>query len=268
MRAALLVMVGVGVVSPAARSEPPTPDQFHSAEGLLGALEDAGREISTLQAGVRYIRRMVLQGDEQTREGRLFFEQSPREDGARPARRFAVEFETLYVGGRRERDRQAWVFDGRWLIERRPDQKQYVARELAPTGEEIDPLRLGEGPMPIPIGQREADVLARFDAALVNPHNGLESESGSVQEFVADTWQLRLTPREAFAEESEFAEVRLWYDRESLLPRLAKTIDRDGDEAFVMLVALRVNQPIDTGVFVTKPPGKDWDVQIEEYRGR
>jgi len=265
------VLIGVCVASSSwAHAQSRQPQQFDSAEALLSALEDAGREIRTLSAGVRYVRRMALQGDEQTRQGALYFEQSPAGEGQPPRRRFAVVFDTLYVSGRRQPDRQAWVFDGRWLVERRPDEKQYVARELAPAGEQIDPLRLGEGPLPIPIGQRAADVLARFRAELVNPHNGLEDEPGSVHELVADTWQLRLTPRESFAQESGFEEVRLWYDRETLLPRLAKTIDTDGDEAFVVLVGTRVNGPIVDGVFDIEPPaaGAGWDVQIEEFRGR
>lgn len=249
---------------------------------MLTALETADQNIHTLQAGVRYIRRMVLQGDEQTRQGELFFQQAPAPEGTRANRVFAVHFDHLIVGRRRETDRQDWVFNGEWLIERRPDEKQYVARQVAPPGEHIDPLRLGEGPLPIPIGQRAADVLSRYEAELVNPHMGLEEEGGSIHEFVADTWQLRLTPRTVGKPEGapedegsadEFREIRLWYDRVTLLPRLARTINRSGDEAFVQLINLRVNDAIRGETFDIEPPPESergaggWEVEIKEYRG-
>lgn len=247
-----------------AGGDEPGLSRFDSAAALLGALETADRDIRTLQAGVRYIRRMALQGDEQTRQGRLIFEQNPAEGGAN--RLFAVMFDTLYVGDRREKDRQEWVFNGEWLIERRPDRKQYVARQIAPPGERIDPLRLGEGPMPLPIGQRAADVLARYSAELVNPHSGIEDEPGGVQEFVRGTVQLRLTPTSP--SEDEFREVRLWYDEKTLLPRLAKTFTRSGDESFVMLVNIRVNERVRGDVFTIEPPAENdgWEVQIVEYQ--
>ena len=261
--AAVAASLSSGVVRRACAAEP-GGSKFDSAEALLVALETADRDIRTLQAGVRYIRRMALQGDEQTRQGRLVFEQVPADDGA--TRLFAVLFDTLYVGDRREKDRQEWIFNGQWLIERRPDRKQYVARQIAPPGEHIDPLRLGEGPMPLPIGQRAADVLARYSAQIVNPHSGIEDEPGAVQEFVRGTVQLRLTPTSP--SEDDFREVRLWYDEATLLPRLAKTFTQSGDESFVMLVNIRVNERVRGDMFSIEPPAeKDgWEVQIEEYQ--
>ena len=236
-----------------------------SAEELLTALETADQDLNTLQAGIRYTRRMLLQGDEQTRQGALYFERNAA-DGTRT---FAVHFEVLYVNDRRDTDEQQWIFDGEWLIERRPKEKQYVARQIAPPGEDLDPLRLGEGPLPIPIGQRAADVLARYSAELVNPFTGIESESGAVKEFVDDTWQLKLTPHESMRDDDEFREIRLWYDRDTLLPRLAKTLNRSGDESFVQLVNLRRNAEIRDDPFNIEPPAEDdgWDVQIKEFRG-
>lgn len=272
----VVMMIWMGVGDRAVASGAPGASEITTARDLLVALETADEGVSTLQAGVRYIRRMALQGDEQTRQGRLYFEQIPNKSGGAARRLFAVYFDTLYVDARKERDRQDWVFTGAWLIERRPDVKQYVARQLAPPGRQIDPLKLGEGPLPIPIGQKAADVLSRYDVKLVNPHAGLEEESGGVQEFVQDTWQLRLTPKAGGAvgtdgaDGGEYREIRLWYDRASLLPRLAKTISRSGDEAFVMLVNIRVNDKIKGDVFTIKQPDKadGWDVQIEEYRGK
>jgi hypothetical protein len=253
----------LAAVAPLAPAQ--APDDIASAEELLTSLETADQDLNTLQAGISYTRRMLLQGDEQTRRGRLYFER----DIASGDRIFAIHFDDLYVNQRRDTDEQQWIFDGEWLIERRPNEKQYIARQIAPPGENIDPLRLGEGPLPIPIGQRAADVLARYKAELVNPFTGLENESGAVKEFVADTWQLKLTPHESMRDDDEFREIRLWYDQETLLPRLAKTLNRTGDESFVQLVNLRRNAEIREDPFNIEPPEDDagWDVQIKEFRG-
>lgn len=274
----VLWIVAGAMSASSASAGAPAPQEFQTARELLDALQTAGEDMQSLQAGVRYVRRMVLQGDEQTRQGELYFQwqDTPKaRDGSdavgAPHRQrvFAIRFDDLIVGRRREPDRQDWIFNGQWLIERRPDEKQYVARQLAPEGEDIDPLRLGEGPMPIPIGQKTADVLARFHTELVNPHAGLEEEASSIHEFVADTWELKLTPINPDDADNDFREIRLWYDRATLLPRLAKTIKRTGDEAFVQLVHLRVNHSIPKRVFdITRPKKSDgWDVEIKEYHG-
>lgn len=243
--------------------------EIESAQELLTALETADRDLRTLQAGISYTRRMLLQGDEQIRRGALYFEQLPGNNGTTPKRSFAIHFDELLVGRRLKSDPQEWIFNGEWLVERRPQEKQYVARQIAPPGEQFDPLRLGEGPLPIPIGQRAADVLARYRVELVGPHASLEDEAGSIHSFVSDTYQLKLTPHEDRADEDDFREIRLWYDQETLLPRLAKTLNRSGDESFVQLINLRRNEPIRGDVFNIEPPAENagWDVEIKEFRG-
>ncbi len=262
----LIIAVSLSAVAPG-QDEP--AGEIANATELLAALETADQDLNTLEAGIRYTRRMLLQGDEQIRAGTLYFERKPAAEGERAKRLFAIHFSELYIHPRLDVDPQEWIFDGEWLIERRPREKQFVKRQIAPPGETIDPLRLGEGPLPIPIGQRAADVLARYDVELVNPRVGLEEESESLRTFVADTWQLKLTPRTDRPDDDDFREIRLWYDQETLLPRLAKTVNRGGDESFVQLVGLRKNKPISSTVFnIEAPPaGEGWDVEIKEFRG-
>lgn len=245
---------------------------IESAERLLRALEDAGRDIHRLQAKVRYTRVQRLQGDRQVRQGTLYYKAEPAQGGEdKPRNRaFAVYFDTLYVDRQKREDRQLWVFDGRWLIEKRPSQKQYIAREIAPPGASFDPLRLGEGPLPIPIGQRADEVLQRYDAELLEPTAGVDLEGG-VAAYVANARQLRLVPKPSWKEEDDFREIRLWYGKDRLLPKLARTVDRQGDISLVQLVGVTVNPESFNrqGVFDISRPPEDagWDVQIKERRG-
>lgn len=272
--AGLTLAIAMGVVPGAAAQEAQPPAVaagesagFADARSLLEALERAADDINTLQADIQYDRRFLLQGDRHVRRGTLYFAQRQREEGGR-RRVFEVDFSVLYLGDRREEDRQVWTFDGRWLVEKRPDKKQFIAREVAPPGADFDPLRLGEGPIPIPIGQEAEAVLSRYEAELLSAESGLDPEEDqSLVAFVEDAWQLRLLPR---SEEDDFEEIRLWYERGSLLPRMAMTTNRSGDVSVVQLANVRLNEALPEDVFRITPPaiGSGWDTQIEEYRGQ
>lgn len=258
-----------------------------SVETLLDALERADVGVRTFQSEIIYDRRFRLQGDRHIRWGRLFFqvELSPA-SGGRARRTFAVRFETLTIpddtGEIRRADESLWVFDGQWLIEKREAERQFVKRQIARPEDPVDPLRLGEGPLPIPIGQRKADILARYDAEFLDAGDGLDAppdaapgsrearEAAELQAFVRETWQLRLIPKAGASGDEEFREVRLWYTRGALLPRAARTINRAGDESLVLLAGARVNEPLDPKVMsVAAPdPALGWSVQIDEGRVR
>jgi hypothetical protein len=270
--AALAIATG-GVPAALAQPDEPAAAQdaaFTDARGLLEALETAADDLRSLKAEIQYDRRFLLQGDRHVRRGMLYFAQRKREDGLGMKRVFEVDFEVLYLGDRKEEDRQVWTFDGRWLVEKRPDKKQFIAREVAPPGADFDPLRLGEGPIPIPLGQEADSVLERYDATLLPMTDGLDpKEDASLVRFVeggAGSWQLRLEPR---SEDDDFEEIRLWYERGTLLPRMAMTTNRSGDVSVVQLAKVARNIDLPPDVFkVTPPPmGSGWDTQIEEYRG-
>ena len=276
--AALALAVGAPPPAPALADGPGAADSvlgFGSAAELLDALERADDEIDTFRARIVYDRLFELQGDRHVRFGSLYFrvDADPRAEGGRPVRTFGVHFDTLVLDGAMREDRQAWIFDGEWVVEKRFAQKQYVARQLARPGQGLDPLRLGEGPLPLPIGQEREDILTRYEVELVGPSHGFGADDEAAApylETVAHCAQLVLTPRPAFAERDRFRSIRLWYERTPegvLLPRLSRTVDRSGDVSFVQLTDVRVNEPLPEGVTaLARPDDPEWDVQIE--RGR
>lgn len=263
-----------GPVAPGEDAPDPAdlPRSFDSADDLLTALEDADKGLATLRATLRYTRTFALQGDTQTRTGRVYFdgglEPLAGEESERLRRRVAIEFDDLIVGSRRTEQPKQYIFDGEWLVERMPDERRFVRQQVVPPGETFDPLRFGEGPFPVPIGQKREDILERFEAELREPTDGLE---GSLAErFSEDRIQLRLVPRPEFAEDEDLVEIRVWYETETLLPRLARTTNAIGDESYVELFQVRANTAIDPGVFDTSRPPEDegWDVEIRPWRGR
>jgi hypothetical protein len=206
------------------------------------------------------------------------------EDGAEKV--FGVEFDVLIDDLNRKLDRRKrWVFDGRWLVEQDFSSKSYVRREIAREGDDADPMALGEGPLPIPIGQRKAAILERYRVSMPAVTEGLTEApdaysknlgAGFVSAVEGRAVQLLLLPREA--QPGGFDEIRLWYSRGGegagsgdggrLLPMLAKATKRgrDGaasDEAWVFLSGVATNVGLGRASVLAPPPeGEGWSVDV------
>ena len=270
---ALAGVLATGLVACAQEGGGPPPaevvpaGEFGSAEALLTALEQADQDLRTLEARVMYVRVFAVAGDEQRRDGTLSFRSVPRE-GERADRAFAIDFDTLLVGRRKEDITERYVFDGQWLLELNFATKDFTRRQVVAPGERFDPLRIGEGPFPIPIGQRKDEILARYEAVLVDATDGLSS--ASLRKRVEGMSQVKLVPKPFYEDESDFDVIRLWYSRGEdgrLLPRMARTINHAGDEATVILEDVRVNEraSIPDERFDTSPP-RGWNGQVIEWR--
>lgn len=270
MKRSTLCQIIAAIVWPVAALAQP----FADAESLLDELETADAELRRLSAGVRYVRTFDLAGDRQIRDGMLYFQTTPGEADRPPQRRFAIEFRSLILGTRKEDQVQVYIFDGEWLLEKWPQKRHAIKRQVVPAGESFDPLRIGEGPMPIPIGQRKADILARYDAVLVSEDDGLhldpsqewseeeEAEAEALRKTAKGCVQVMLTPRPERADQDDFTQIRLWYSRgpeanARLLPRMARTVNQSGDVAVVRLFNTKINERADV-------PGGAFDVRIPE----
>lgn len=250
------------------------PAAITDADKLLRALETADKDITTLTSSIRYTKKPneLVGGDDEVREGRLWFFSRPPEARApgeaaaaesRPQRLFQIEFTKLTLGNTRRDDRRIWIFDGHWLVEMDFETRFVDRREVVRQGEQIDPLAIGQGPLPIPIGQKRDQIVARFEASL--PAFGDGFEPGKAPPSLADTYQLHLKPRPGTQEARDFREVRIWYRKSDLLPRLARAVHKDGSTTEVFMLDMQVNKDIPETVFDTRtPPG--WNEQIHDFR--
>jgi hypothetical protein len=249
--------------------------EFKTADALLDALETADKLLRSLRAGVQYAKTFadIEGGDKQIWRGELFFDVAPAKEkdnagdqkAEEPKRRFAVIFDKLLVGQVARDETKHLIFDGEWFVERNESAKQFSKRRVVRPGERMDPLKLGEGPFPLPIGQKKAHILSLFKAELLPYTAGLEDESESVRERFADTVQLRLTPIGKTREARDFAEVRIWYRRSDLLPRLARTRTAEGSTSEVLLIQHEVNKAIEKKIFNTDPPRETgWNIDIRD----
>jgi len=241
---------------------------------LLDALEVAGKDIHVFSATLRYVKTFAIQGDTQTRDGRLIFV-SRSEDmggvGGEPTRRFGITFTRLIIGDRIEDAstgfEEHYIFDGQWLAEIYPREHQFIRRQVVRPGEDWDPLRIGQGPFPIPIQQKKADILAQFDAKLLPSTDGLDARN--LIQIAKACYQLELTTR-ADVDARDLRQVRIWYDKKTLLPRIARTITRADDQAFVLLSDLKTNSEVvfEASSLSTEPPADQagWNITQEPWQ--
>ncbi|MGD9690069.1 MAG: outer membrane lipoprotein carrier protein LolA [Phycisphaerales bacterium] len=259
--------------APAATADAPARS---GADELLARLEEADKSISSLKADIQYSKRysQVEGGDKQIWRGTLYFDvlkatEAERKAGLPGRRRFAVIFRELLIpepGGKmvRRAESKHLIFDGEWFVERNESTKQFIKRRVVKPGERIDPLRLGEGPFPLPIGQKREEILKRFTADSPAYDAGLEDLKPEQRERFANTVQLHLVPIGKTREARDLAEVRIWYRSDDLLPRLVKARTAEGAETEILLINHERNEAIDAEVFSTEPPKRGWDVSIRD----
>lgn len=264
--------------------------EFASADALLVALENADKDMKSLSCDLLWSKEFYLGGDTHTRTGKLFFVDArvgaaPAKEGAPEAekrRKFAVQIEAMKMqGGKDAKDarldqaRVDVVFDGKLLVERKPNEKRILRHQL---GNKMgaDPLKIGEGPIPLPIGQKREDILSRFNVELLPPETDLVSKDADpeddvvklVQAKATGCVQLKLVPKPEHERECTFKEARLWFKRMPgvdgapgrLLPQMARAKDKQDNTDTVLLIGVKVNVEV-TSAFDTSVP-KGWEEQV------
>ena len=206
----------------------PTADAskaFESADALLDALERATVDLRDVRAQVVYDRLDSVTEDRERRMGRLVLEQ--RADGSR---RFGIVFDRFIdSSGHASPQLQRFAFGDGWLVEFDDARRQCIERQLAPEGSRFDPLKLGEGPLPLPVGQRADEVRRRFAVSLAPaPDAPLLKRLEGVQGLV-------LVPRKGSGVDEDFEEVRVWYDLCTFAPMGVVARMRGGDVKTVLL---------------------------------
>lgn len=258
-------------------ASPAKPGEFATADELLTALETADRSIRTLKSSIRhYKRESELVGNRvQQWNGKLAMKVDPPAAGADiPRRLVQIDFADLIVDGTRRDDPKTFIFDGQWLLEKQPTEKQAFKRQVCPPDKIIDPLALGEGQFPIPIGQKKDRINERFEASLVPAEQEFPQPPGvdptkpaALPAWVQDSYQLKLVPKPGNAAFRNYREIRVWYRKSDLLPRMARALNIDDSTDEVVLAEVELNKPLPDGLFDMKIPD-GWDAEISEFRAQ
>jgi hypothetical protein len=211
-------------VAPAlASTVAPTLDP--AVDDLLTRLESAANDLRDFSAGIAYERFDALLEETERRFGRLVV------DGQGKERKLALLFDEFIDGsGRADRTRDHWLFLDGWLIEINEKSKTVFERQVAPPGSTFDPLKLGEGPFPIPLGQPKAEVLKQFAVEAIG------TSDAPLLKSLPPGHGLRLVPREETDFAKETAAIEAWYEPETLSPLGLVIRQRNGDSLAVRLV--------------------------------
>ncbi len=233
----------------------PTEAVDMAAMNVLDRLEAADKDLKSLSAKIQYVRQFpeIQGGGSHTWRGELKFQNEVKDGKA--TRRFAVDFREMIVDEKKRDERQTYVFDGQWLLTENWKEKQFSRYELVRDGEGQDPMKLGEGPLPLPIGQKKADMVERFVVSVPGVLEGIGEgeEFADLRKLLEKATQIKLTPREGTREAKDFREIRVWYRSGDWLPIFAQSVNTDETKAEVLLVGLARNVEVGAKDFSTKP---------------
>jgi hypothetical protein len=258
--------------------------EYTTPGDLLSALAQQDKATTSLTGNIRYTIINALENDRQTRLGKLAILNAPtadKEDNQDEVevntRKYAVSFNILEIDSRREQIQEHFIFDGRWFVERLPEEKQFNKRELVAPGQTLDPMELmRDAPFWVSLGHAQDRLLASYDVELLDTPLGLIDNADFPElRFLADlphvinTYQLKLTPKPGSGFEDDWEWVRIWIDKETLLPALYIKSEWTGDLQIVDLFSATMNAEIPIAIFDTTTPDarSGWRVQISNWRG-
>lgn len=242
-----------------------------TVEALLDRLERSAEDLRNFQARIRYDIWDAATEEKQIRSGHLIYQVDP-DDGSK---RFAILFDTFIFGNRQENEAKHYIFADGWLVEIDHERKQFIKRQIVAPGKTFDPLKLGEGPFPLPIGQPKNEVLARFDVRLLDAPS-----DPFLAKLLADrdVEGMVLFPKLHTPEAEKFQRVELFYDRETMLPIginavAADALDPDDPNSrnrkMVLLSDLKRNEGVDERMLsIEEPDKREWDIDIRPWEGQ
>jgi hypothetical protein len=242
---------------------PPAGEVDPAIDALLTRLETSAADLTSFMAKIAYEKEDAMLGRREIRTGEIIYRIEAEKKS------FAVLLDQRVIiregaaDGRLEEGLYHYIFDGRWLAEVNHESKQFIKREIVPPGKSLDPLKLGEGPFPLPVGQPKADVLARFEVSKIDvPKEGMLKTLQNVD-------GLLLKPKPGTREAEDYQRVEIFYDRETLLPVGINAIEKNDDRKTVKLTEMKRNPQLDEATLkkldIAEPDPKQWDIDVRPW---
>lgn len=223
------------VLAEAAEAPEPLPADA-SIDQILQALDARGDGLRDFVANVSMEDVDNTTGDDVKRTGRVWYQRL--DDGAV---RMRIVFDRKILDGRVIPEKIEYLLKDGWLTDRDYNSRIEINRQILRPGEQIDLLKLGEGPFPLPIGQDPAEVHRQFDIE--------QREPG--EDAPDNTLHLHLAPKTGTDMARRFSTLDFWIDRQSHMPILIVSMDQNmAGVQTTRLTDLHVNEGIDDKQFV------------------
>lgn len=224
---------------------------------ILDAMEAAGKTTKTIQAALTYKAINTKLGVKELRTGWVAYQgKQTVKAGDKtitvPAM-FRVHFETIKMGvGKTRKDPVDYSFDGKTLTIARARTKTVTRFQLPKGKDNADAMQIGKGPMPLPFGQKTADMIKYFVCT-----------TGKTR--LKNTDYLKLVPRKEHARSLNTTEVRMWSDKKTHLPVKITTKMKTKDTITSTFSKIDLDKPIKKTVF-TIPKPRGWKLVVQPLK--
>jgi outer membrane lipoprotein-sorting protein len=218
-------------------------------DDILDALDARGQGLRSFTADVKLSETDTGTGDESVRNGKVWYQA----DNSGSAR-IRVSFDKKQTSGKIIEDKIEYVLAGSDLVQRVYRTKTQTTQRVLKPGEKVNLLKLGEGPFPLPVGQKKQDVHAQFEVRKIEP----------AKDDPADTVHIQLVPKPDTRFARRFKTIDVWVDLKSHMPRRIETLDRnESTTRGTDLDKVQFNPDLSDGDFRLPDVGGDWN-KIEE----
>jgi outer membrane lipoprotein-sorting protein len=223
-----------------------------SVDEILDALDTRGQGLKSFTADVKLSESDTGTGDESTRSGKVWY---LAEDSG--SARIRVSFDKKQSNNRIVEDKLEYVLTGPDLISRTYRTKTQTTQKVLRPGEKVNLLKLGEGPFPLPIGQKRQDVHAQFDVKKIEPRTG----------DPANTVYIQLIPKPETRLSRRFKTIDVWVDVKTNMPRRIETLDRnEATTRGTELENVKFNPTLADADFKLADIGNDWNKIDEAFQ--
>lgn len=256
MRLALLFIALILSTTTIALADPPTTrpqlTASSSIDDILDALDARGKSLHDFSASVSLSSVQNDIGSATAETGKVYYQRKPGGDA-----RIRVDFDRFDDGKTVAPQHHQYTLDNGWLTERNYDKQREVRRQVLKPGEKMDPLKLGEGPFPLPIGQDKREVQQMFTVAKIAPAG--DDPPGTVH--------LQLTPKPD-STFRKFAAIDVWVDTATEMPRRIQTQENGSPVSKVTdLTDVKINTGLADKDFALPDLPGGWESTSESYRG-
>ena len=227
---------------------------------VLDALDQVGQKMHEFKAKVSLTSGDPLIGDLSTRVGEIFFQKTSPDDA-----RLHVVFDKRIDGKVARDEKSEYLLEKGSLIERDFRKHVQTKRGVVKPGEKLNLLKLGEGPFPLPIGQKADDVHKMFEVTEI-PLTADEIKDKNL----SNTIHLKLVPKDGTRFKRRFGAIDVWVDRKSNFPVQIKTQAPDGSDPHVTKLENVLINPVgglkDEDFTLPKIDEQAWSLHDEPYR--
>jgi len=233
---------------PATTRPTSTPALDPEIDKILTRLEE--RVVHDLHARLSWRQQYVTDLEEEaaTKNGEIWYQKS------QPVARFLIHFTESITAGRRDKLDERHLFDGCWYVELQSRTRTLTRREVRKPEDPTDPYRLGQGPFPLPFGQKKEDVLREFEVQRIP----------AASDDPPATDHIRLVPRAGTQTGQSYRTLDVWISQEGptaglpIKVRAAKLRGTGQLDSYITITFsdARLNQGFSGSLFDIKaPPG-------------